>query len=544
MPPASPEKLRMQLSSDGRRVQVRVEPHTEIALNSGDIHQQLKDMGCGDWAVLQDTVTKLPKLFKSVKESTLFDIAEKHDAEITLLVSSDELAVYLTLAPPRGGAPVTVQDVLALLAHHKVKYGIMRDILTAAVSAQTADQAVIAQGTPPVNGDDARFESLLPQITDRRPKEHQDGRVDYREICTFFTVKPDTPLLRKIPLTVGTAGTAVTGKIIPAKSGRDLLFGAPLTGVKFDTHDRNLLLAAMSGQAVMIQHGVQVESVIELKDVDMSSGNIEFDGTVNVSGDVVTGLRIRASGDIFVAGTVEGAILEAGGHIKVNNGIIGRGELHHEDGTPGTRLARLKAEGSVQARFVENAIIEARGDVIIDELLAHCEVSAEGALVIGKDKAKKGHILGGSITAVHGINAQVIGSAAGVRTTLEAGISRMLRKSIDAARDTIIVKCAERDKLTALLKRAAQLHEELVLRARGTLANTEEELKQLNTQRDALQQRLGQDINARITIGVRVHEGTSVRLGEKTLTVDHEHGRGTFTLRDGEIVFTPAETQT
>jgi uncharacterized protein len=241
-----------------------------------------------------------------------------------------------------------------------------------------------------------------------------------------------------------------------------------------------------------------------------------------------------------VAGTVEGATLEAGGNIKVNKGVIGRGESRQEDNARGAGLARLKATGSVQARFVENAVIEAHGDVMIDELLAHCEVRAEGALVVGKDKAKKGHILGGNITAVHGIKAQVIGSAAGVRTKLEAGISRALRKNIDDARDAIIAKCAERDKLTALLKRAAQLPEELVVRARATLAKSEQELKTLNTQRDTLQQQLGQDINARIAIGVRVHEGTTVLLGEKTLAVDHERGPGTFTLSDGEIVFTPS----
>ena len=539
MPSTPPEKLRMQLSSDGRRVQLWVEPRIEIALNSADIQTRLKEMGCGDWVVLQDIVTKLPTLFQTIKESTLFDIAEKRDAEATLTVSRDELTAYLTLVPPCGGVPVTMQKIHALLAQHKVTHGLLQEAITLALATQTADHMLVAQASLPIHGDDARFESQLPQIIDRYAKKHPHESVNIHELSTLVTVKPNTPLLRKIPAITGTPGTTVTGKIIPAKSGRDLLFTASLSGVKFDANDPNLLLAAIGGQAVMIEHGMRVEPIIELKSVDVSSGNIDFDGTVNVSGDVGTGLRISAGVDIFVAGTVEGATLEAGGNIKVNKGVIGRGELHNDDGTPGARLARLKAHGSVRARFVENAIIEARGDVIIDELLAHCEITTQGAVVVGKDKAKKGHILGGSINAAHGIKAQVIGSAAGIRTTLEAGISRMLRQSIDAARDTIIVKCAERDKLTALLKHAAQLHEEAVLRARGTLANTEDEIKQLNIQRDALQKRLEQDVHARIDIGLRAHEGTTVLLGENVMAVDHEHGPGTFTLRDGEIVFTP-----
>ncbi|MBI3776711.1 MAG: DUF342 domain-containing protein [Gammaproteobacteria bacterium] len=539
MPPAPTEKLRMQLSPNGRRVQVVVEPRAEVTLTPNDILEQLKIMGYGDWAVLKEAVTKLPKLFTSIREPTLADIAEKRDAEMTLTISSNELTAQLTLTPARGGETVSEADVFALLTHNNVTQGIIPSAVAQAVSAQLADQVLVAQGTLPIDGEDARFESQLPEITDRRPKENSNGSVDYREISMFFTVKPDTPLLRKIPLTIGTAGTSVTGKIIPATPGRDLSFSAPLSGVKYDAEDKDLLLSAIGGQAVMIEHGVRVEPVIELKDVDLSSGNIDFDGTVNVGGDVASGLRIRTSGDIFVAGTVEGATLEAGGNIKVNKGVIGRGELRQQDNTPGASLARLKAEGSIQARFVENAMIEAHGDVMIDELLAHCEVVTEGTLMVGKDKAKKGHILGGSITAVRGIKAQVVGSGAGVRTKLEAGISRSLRKDLDQARETIIVKCAERDKVAALLKRSTQLPAELVARARATLLKSEAELKNLIVQRDAIQQQIGQDINARITIGLRVHDGTTVLLGEKTLTVDRERGPGTFTLSEGEIVYTP-----
>jgi len=534
MPPAPTEKLRMQLSSDGRRVQVVVEPRTSITLSANDILEQLKLMGCGDWAVLQDTVTKLPKLFASAREATLADIAEKRDTEVALTVTSDELTAHLTMSPPRGGAPVTEADVLALLNHHNVTYGIVPAVVAAAVATQSADQVVVAQGTVPIDGEDACFESRLPEIADRRPKENPDGSVDYREISTFFTVKPDTPLLRKIVSTAGTGGISVAGKIIPAKPGRDLSFSAPLCGVKFDSNDSNLLLSAIGGQAVKIDNGVRVDPVIELKEIDLTSGNIDFDGTVNVNGDVATGLRVRTSGDIFVGGTVEGATLEAGGNIKVNNGVIGRGELRQQAG-----LARLKAKGSVQARFVENAIIEAGGDVIIDELLVHCEVTAAGTLVVGKDKTKKGHILGGDIIALHGIKTQVIGSPAGIRTKLEAGIGRSLRKDLDQTRDVIIVKCADRDKLAAVLKRAAQLPQEMLTRARSTLAKIELEISNLHARRDELQQQLDQDINARIAIGMRVHEGTTVLLGEKTLVVDQSRGPGTFTLNDGEIVFTP-----
>lgn len=313
MPPAPSEKLRLQFSANGRRVQAVIEPRPDASLAVYDVLEQLKAMGCGDWAVFNNTVMNLPRLFKSVKQTTLADIAEKRDAVMTLTVSSDERAAHLTLTPARGGTPVTQQDVLTLLARHKVKHGILRDAVTAAVATQTAGQLAVAQATLPDHGGDARFASQLPELTDPHLQENPDRRAGYRAISTLCRVSAGTPLLRKIPPTSGTGGTTVTGKIIPAHPGRDLPFAAPLKGVEIDSGDGNLLLAAISGQAVWGEHGVRVEPVIDLDNVDLTSGNIDFDGTVNISGDVAAGLRIRSRGDIFVGGTVAGATLEAGG---------------------------------------------------------------------------------------------------------------------------------------------------------------------------------------------------------------------------------------
>ena len=42
-------------------------------------------------------------------------------------------------------------------------------------------------------------------------------------------------------------------------------------------------------------------------DVDYHTGNIDFVGTVVIRGNVLTGFRIRAAGDIRIVGGVEGA---------------------------------------------------------------------------------------------------------------------------------------------------------------------------------------------------------------------------------------------
>lgn len=539
-PKSLPDSYRLLPSADGRRIQFVYEPGTEaLPVDSASVLAKLEAAGYGEWVINREALTKLSKLVREAKSSLKIDVAQKQDAELSVKLSNDEMTALLTVSPPRGGSPITDQDIRVLLDRNKVVYGIQDDVIATIVSTQTAEQIPVANGTAPISGEDTRFEGLLPEISDRRPKQRDDGTVDYRDIGLCFTVTPETLLMQRIPPTIGTAGTSITGKVIPAKPGRELGFAAPLVGVMLDAEDKNYLRASIGGQPVLIEHGVRVEPVINFKEIDLSTGNIEFDGTVNVAGNVIAGLSIRTSGDIFVAGMVEGATLEAGGSIKVAKGVIGRGEVRNDAGELNTSIARIRATGPIQTRFFENAWIESGADVLADELVAHCEISAKGAVVVGKDRAKKGHILGGNIFAEKGIKAQVIGSASGVRGKLEAGISRSVRTRLVEVRDTLITKCAERDKLATVIGRAAQLPKDMAARVRATFDNAEQDIKALQLERDALQKEIETDVNARITVGLKAFEGNTLLLGERSMTIEQERGPGIFTLAAGEIVFTP-----
>lgn len=55
-----------------------------------------------------------------------------------------------------------------------------------------------------------------------------------------------------------------------------------------------------------------VEPILRVAEVNMATGNIHYDGTVQVDGEVQHGMLVQASGDIIVSGTVDGGVLEAG----------------------------------------------------------------------------------------------------------------------------------------------------------------------------------------------------------------------------------------
>ncbi len=537
--PAAPS-MSLQLSEDGRRAQLVIEPNPDATMIApADVLKMLQDSGYGHWYHMKDVISKIPKMARDATDTVRIDIAEKREAQLSIKVSKDEMSAALTIVPPQGGEPVTEQDVRLLLERERISHGLVPEAIMTVVGEQRADGVVVAQGTAPTAGDDSDFKPLLPDITDRRPKINEKGIADYREIGAFTTVHPGTPLMSRIPPTNGIAGTTVFGTVIPSKPGKDIPFANGLTGAEVDTIDPNRLVAAIGGQPILIDHGVRVEPVIKLKAVDLESGNIDFDGTVNVTGDVVAGLKIYSTGDIHVAGMVEGAILEAGGHINIAKGVIGRGELHNPDGTPSSSVAHLNARGSIHARFIENAFVNCGGDLYVDELLAHSDVCAEGVVVVGKPKAKKGHILGGNVSATHGIKALVVGSSSGVKTRLESGLSRSVRASIEKTRVALNEKIAERDKLGALLSKSAQLPPGIAERAQATYKSNEAEIEKLTQERDALLAQMQQDGTARITVSVTTFEPTTIQLGEPKTEVTREHGPGFFSVVEGQIVFTP-----
>lgn len=76
------------------------------------------------------------------------------------------------------------------------------------------------------------------------------------------------------------------------------------------------MYADCAGNVTLVNDTVFVSNVYEVPaDVGTSTGDIDYDGSVEVRGNVLTGYTVKATGDITVNGAVEGATLISGGKI-------------------------------------------------------------------------------------------------------------------------------------------------------------------------------------------------------------------------------------
>lgn len=451
--------------------------------------------------------------------SAVLKLAECVDGKFHVAVASSGVEAYLHLEPAQGGAPVTLEAVMSALAEKGIKEGIRTDVIIDAIAAGSGDGLVIASGRPCVNGVDGRIESLLPAARSRAPKVDESGQIDYRDLGEILVVHPGDPLMMRHPPEPGSDGKSVLGDVVPAKPGKEAMYSAALPGTTFDPDNPGLLLAAIAGQPVMVRGGMIVEPLFKIEEVSIASGNVDFDGSVVISGDVHAGMTVRASGDIEIGGVAENAILEAGGSIVIKGGAIGslgqKGAENH-----------IHCGGSFSAAFVQQAKVEAGDSIFIDDIAMQSALSAINHIRVGNER--RGHIIGGSIQAALSITAKVIGSSNHVRTFIEIGINPLIHKQLlDMAkdRDAKENQLLEVSKLLDFArKNPGKLRPEMIDKARATADALSAAITALREEQDVLTKKVELSEAARVVAEKKIYEGAEIRMGNKRYHVTGERG--------------------
>jgi uncharacterized protein (DUF342 family) len=352
------------------------------------------------------------------------DIASKMEG-ISLHISDDKLAAFIVINKRSDNIVVKARELKDYIESQGVVFGFMDDILKAIEENPknfVGQKTLVAQGRTAADGKDGYIEYVYDlSKKDVTPLEMENGRVNYKELIAIHNVTRGQRIATKIPPERGITGTAVDGTTIPAKDGKDarILIGK---NVVLDSEKENIY-SLIDG--VMSRQGnkVSVFPIYEVNgDVDYSVGNINFIGTVIVRGNIITGFRVVASGDIQVYGSVEGAELEAGGDIVVSHGILGQHKGY------------IKAGGMVSSSFIQDANVTAGTNVIVLQSILHSDVYAPHEIVCS---GKKGLIVGGTLLAGHKIECRTLGNMMAQETHVEVGVQKELWDELRQLRERL-----------------------------------------------------------------------------------------------------------
>ncbi|MFI3157169.1 MAG: FapA family protein [Methylococcaceae bacterium] len=543
--PSPTDGLTFKLSDDGKLLAV-FEPCECSAspLDEASIKEALAKQGLSNLFLYENALSNLIKQYNTPNESFMLEIGERRDGTFTFKIDDDKMAAKLTLTPPYGGAPVTLFQIQLALQAKGIVSGIMINEIEAALNEGHAAERIIAKGHPPVPGTDARFQSLIPKIKERKPQVDKRGIANYRDLGQLIVVKPGDPLMCRTPPTEGKKGQDITGQILMPRPGQDTQFASGLHGVELDPNDEfdpdhnSLLLAAIAGQPKLVANGVVVEPTIDLPLVDISTGNMNFEGTINIKGDIKEGMKVHASGDVFVGGTVEAAEIKAGGNVVIKGGVIGHSEHSGNHSEVPTFSATIISKGSISARFAENARMEAGIDIIIEEFSLHNHLAALNRILIGKS-GKKGRLIGGITCASAFVKTAIIGSNAGFITKVRAGFNPYLQAQLDKLKLEIDANQKEQENIKKIIAFISEHPEKDKKSLLNKLIYTRDKLEidctRLHTERAHLLSEMTLAEHVQIIVEEAVHCGTEIQIGNFTWKNSDTRGKGVFQLINGEI---------
>ncbi|WP_333877817.1 DUF342 domain-containing protein [Methylobacter sp.] len=539
--------LTFKLSDEGKLLATFEACECKPPLDEATIKAALAKQSLSNLFLYDNALSNLLKKYSSSTESFVLEIGERRDGGYKLKIDNDKMAAKLTLTPPYGGAPVTLFQIQLALQEKGIVKGIMTNEIEAALKAGVATDRIIAQGLRPVRGLDARFQSLIPQIRERKPQVDERGMVDYRDLGQLIVVRPGDPLMCRTPPTEGKQGWDITGRVLLPQPGQDVQFASGLQGVELDPEaeldpdNNSLLLAAVTGQPKLVPHGVIVEPTLDLPLVDLSTGNMNFDGTINIKGDVKDGMKIHVTGDVFVGGTVEAAEIEAGGNIVIKGGVIGHNEHSGDPNEVPTFNAIIISKGSISAHFAENVCMEAGIDIVIEEFSMHNHLTALNRILVGKSGGKKGRIIGGIASASVLVKTAIIGSNAGFITKIRAGFNPYLQAQQDKLKLEIDANEKEQEDLKKIIA-FVMAHPEkdkngLLNKALHTKEKFETDCAELHAERVHLLSEMTLAENVQVIAEEAVHCGVEVQIGNSIWKNNEERGKGVFQIVDGEIDF-------
>ncbi|WDM23873.1 DUF342 domain-containing protein [Paenibacillus polymyxa] len=456
------------------------------------------------------------------------------DQYLKVVVSPDKQTAYLEFAKREEGFACSVEELERFLSNQKISYGLMTDairVFAASPEDHFFGKLLIAQGKQPIHGTDGKI-NLADIVTGEdahKPLETVDGRVDYKELTRLRNVKRGQLIAERVDPLPGVPGIAVTGEEIPFLPGREARFKV---GKNVVIHPEGVAMyAAIDGLVTTTEKGkLNVFPVYEVNgDVDYSVGNIDFVGTVVIRGNVLTGFRVRAAGDIRVIGGVEGAEIEAEGSVEITGGIIG----YHK--------GFVKAAQNVKCSFIQDGNVIAGGDILVSQSIMHSQIKASVNVLC---EGTKGLIVGGSVQAGKKVVARTIGNTMSTATVIEVGVLPELRDELTGLRARLKQQTDSQDKtnkaLTILdqLAAAGQLAPERMamrIKLTSTKKSNEQELLETKSRMLEIERTLEDTSRARVEVKNVIYAGSKIVIGRYTKFIKDSLERMAFYYHEGDI---------
>jgi hypothetical protein len=498
-------------------------------LEEKEIGDFLKDKGIDFEA---KTVRKALEMLsdKPVRIRLNENVTEPFPETAILKIKDDKTLAFMRFYPPvAGGKLMEKKEILAELEMNKIKFGISEKTIDAFLTnRQYCVNIPVARAQLPVPAKDTVIEYMFDTRPLAKPTMMEDGSVDFHNLNLFTKVNKGQLLAKLTKHEDGVNGTDICGNTIYSTKPKVAIFKY---GKNIEvSEDGTELISMINGDVSLTNGTVFVSDTYNIAaDVDPSTGDIDYEGSVFIPGTVRTGFTVKAKGDIQVNGVVEGATLIAGGNIVIKRGVQGMGK------------GKLVAGGDLCAQFLESANVEVQGDVNAGSIL-HSDVKAGENIIVS---GKKGFIVGGEVVCGSYVEVNSIGNKMETQTLIKVGVKPEL---IDELK-VVISKGTELNKqieetssylnvFRSKIKKGYKLTPENIKQVKQRTA----ELEQLENDREKnseymreLKRQVDMGKNGRIKVSGETYAGVSIFIASEVFSVKDPIAHCMYKIVNGNI---------
>ena len=451
-----------------------------------------------------------------------------------LIVDPDKMSAFVRFIPPsEGGNRMSMDDFIKDLKFRNISFGLKEQNLRShfSTSGIYCTDLMVAEGQAPVQGNDAKIEYCFNTDNHKRPTHREDGTVDFFQMTTINQVKKGDLLARIIPEKPGISGHDIYNQEIKPRDVRKeyLKFGRNIEL----SEDKLTITSMVDGHVSLIDDKVFVNDVYQVKAVDVSTGNLDYEGSIQVDGNVMENFEVKAGGNVFVNGLVEGAKIIAGGNIIIAKGMNGM------------QKGFLKAGGDVVVKFLENTRVVA-GGYVEAEAIMHSRVSAGSDVRV---EGRRGVIVGGYVQAGVKIISKTIGAGMGASTILEVGVNPLIKtqysrmqKALEDHTKTVKNAQVILDNFKEKIAKGFQYNESQLKYMRSVAKLVEEkgaELNQMNQRMERFRAMMDIQKLAEVEVNNEIYPGTTIIIGDASRTIQSSYHYCKFVREKGEITMKP-----
>lgn len=448
------------------------------------------------------------------RERFVLDIAPDH-MSASIMVFKDNERDY------------TEEDIIGYLNEQSIVYGIDMEVVDDIVKGKCYyEDVVVAKGVEPIDGIDGYYDYTFNTKPETKPIILEDGSVDYNTLGKIELVYKDQLLATYIPSRPGKDGMDIFGNVIKAYVPIDLKL-LKLNNVDYEPENEEYY-SVVEGKATIEGGTIRVTpTYIVDGNLEAATGDLDFRGDVIVKGNVFSNVMIKTTGNITIDGHVEIATLIAGKNILLKNGMQGSG------------AGKVRCGGTLMAKFLEQTVVEAGGDVNANAIL-NCDIDCRGSVVVS---GTRGTILGGSVTAVEKIEAHSLGNRVGLKTNIIIGLKNEFKVEMLAV-DEEIEQC--KDRLADAARGLERVSQEMKHLNTPALAKEKMEymrskiteqsnFNELVSKKESLADIRDRSQNGSIVVEGSANIGTIITINGMSETLNSEYKNVTFTRTPKEI---------